>query len=91
VDDHLRVKEPQLENIFTIGDCAAMENDPRPQTAQVAEQEGKYVAWVLNNLAKGKQVDSFHYKYRGFVLKTTTPKERENISRFLQCIFFSFF
>ncbi|TFK24008.1 NADH dehydrogenase [Coprinopsis marcescibilis] len=47
VDDHLRMKG--AEGIFAIGDCTATSYAP---TAQVASQQGAYLARVLQQLAK---------------------------------------
>ncbi len=47
VDGHLRVKE----NIFAIGDCAAIKDDRGrllPPTAQIAEQSAEYVAKFIS-------------------------------------------
>lgn len=59
VDDHLRV----APNIYAIGDCAAERTTARPQTAQVANQEGKYVARILN----GKTTAPFKYNHMGML------------------------
>lgn len=45
-DDWLRVKG--AETIFSLGDCSAMESGPLPATAQVAGQQGAYLARLLN-------------------------------------------
>ena len=47
VDEHLRMKG--AEGIFAIGDCTATSYAP---TAQVASQEGAYLARVLKQLAR---------------------------------------
>ncbi|MDW8466978.1 MAG: FAD-dependent oxidoreductase [Chloroherpetonaceae bacterium] len=49
-DGYLRVKGET--NIFAAGDCATIEDDPQPATAQVAQQEGIYLAKLLNAMAK---------------------------------------
>jgi hypothetical protein len=41
--------------------------DKLPPTAQVAEQEGKYVARVLNAKANGKDYGPFKYQNRGML------------------------
>ncbi|KAK9906340.1 hypothetical protein WJX75_000240 [Coccomyxa subellipsoidea] len=43
-----------LENIFALGDCCANTENPLPALAQVAEQQGKYLATQLNAAAKAK-------------------------------------
>lgn len=52
VDEYLHVKEPGVEGVYAVGDCAAFETNPLPATAQGAEQEGKYLAqYALSPLA----------------------------------------
>ncbi|EME28347.1 NADH dehydrogenase isoform 1 [Galdieria sulphuraria] len=46
VDSWLRVKGAL--NVFAVGDCAAMEPVPLPATAQVAGQQGAYLARLFN-------------------------------------------
>ncbi|KAH9288983.1 hypothetical protein KI387_033100 [Taxus chinensis] len=54
VDEWLRV--PAVEDVYAIGDCAGFHEStgktPLPALAQVAEREGKYLAKLLNQLAK---------------------------------------
>ena len=53
-----------------MGDCAEIEDDPLPATAQVASQQGAYLAKRLNALAKGKQSVAdkpFHFKFLGLM------------------------
>lgn len=45
VDGHLRVQG--YDNIYAIGDCSYIEDNPLPCTAQVAEREGRFVADFL--------------------------------------------
>jgi len=59
VDDHLRVLG--MEDVFALGDCAEIESDPLPATAQVAQGQGHYLASFLN----GKTKEPFHFKYLG--------------------------
>ncbi|EPQ51528.1 FAD/NAD P-binding domain-containing protein [Gloeophyllum trabeum ATCC 11539] len=47
VDDHLRLKG--AESIFALGDCTATQYAP---TAQVATQEGAYLARLFNSIAR---------------------------------------
>jgi NADH dehydrogenase len=57
------------ENIFAVGDVAAMmtkENpQPYPMVAQVAIQQGKLLAKNLNASLKGKPMEPFHYRDLG--------------------------
>jgi len=67
VDEHLRVKAEGVECVYAIGDCAAFETNPLPATAQGAEQEGKYLAWALNQKARGREASKFTYHHRGML------------------------
>ncbi len=64
-DEYFRVRG--YENIYAIGDCAAIESNPLPATSQVAQQQGKYLARALNRLASGKPVEPFRYKHLGML------------------------
>eukprot|EP01124_Arcella_intermedia_P012720 TRINITY_DN19073_c0_g1_i3.p1 TRINITY_DN19073_c0_g1~~TRINITY_DN19073_c0_g1_i3.p1 ORF type:complete len:491 (-),score=97.07 TRINITY_DN19073_c0_g1_i3:10-1482(-) len=46
VDEHLRVQGE--EDVYALGDCAEMEGQPLPATAQVAQAQGHYLASLLN-------------------------------------------
>ncbi|CAG9953233.1 unnamed protein product [Clonostachys rosea f. rosea IK726] len=52
VDSHFRVRIDNgsiLPNVFAIGDCAVMENQRLPATAQVANQQAAHLGRYLNN------------------------------------------
>lgn len=53
------LKVENTKNIFAIGDCAYSGNPP---TAQVASQQGKYLAKYFNNNFKGNE---FEFKSKG--------------------------
>lgn len=65
VDEYFRVKG--FSNIYAAGDCAVIEGQNYPATAQVAQQEGKYIAHQLNRMAKGKPAEPFQYKNLGML------------------------
>jgi NADH:ubiquinone reductase (non-electrogenic) len=56
-DGYFRVKG--FENIYAFGDCAEIENLPLPVTAQVAQQEGLYLAKVFNRMENKLKEFSF--------------------------------
>ena len=71
---------PGYQNVYSMGDCAAFRENPLPQTAQVAQQEGTYIAKFLNLKAKlnipseseevlvekvKSQLGPFHFNFRG--------------------------
>lgn len=68
VDSYFRVID--THHVFALGDCATTEKQTFPATAQVAMQEGKYLAGVLNHLGKGRPIESmapFRYKHLGML------------------------
>ena len=65
VDDHFRV--PGTDGVYAIGDCAAIQDTPLPETAQVAQQEGKYLAASLEALARGRDAGPFRYRHLGML------------------------
>ncbi|EFJ46064.1 hypothetical protein VOLCADRAFT_63040, partial [Volvox carteri f. nagariensis] len=42
-----------VPHVYALGDCCANPDNPLPALAQVAEQQGRYLARVLNAAAKG--------------------------------------
>ena len=56
-------------NIFVIGDLAHYEQDgqPLPGVAQVAMQQGEYVADVLRRRRFQKEIRPFHYRDKGML------------------------
>jgi NADH:ubiquinone reductase (non-electrogenic) len=65
VDDYFRVKG--FDTIYAIGDCAVLEKSPLPATAQVAQQQGKYLARALNSRMKGHTAEPFRYRDLGML------------------------
>jgi NADH:ubiquinone reductase (non-electrogenic) len=65
VDASLRV--PDREDIYALGDCAAVGEPPLPATAQVAQQQGKYLAKALENRRRGRTVEPFRFKAQGML------------------------
>lgn len=55
------------ESIYALGDCSLIEGDPLPATAQVAEQQGRYLARAFRDRAAGKPVEPFVYKKMGML------------------------
>ncbi|GFU12912.1 internal alternative NAD(P)H-ubiquinone oxidoreductase A2, mitochondrial [Nephila pilipes] len=67
VDDYLRVLGDPKGDIYALGDCAALESNPLPCTAQVAERQGRYLAKSLNILQKKEQVKPFCFQSSGML------------------------
>ena len=65
IDRFLRV--PEHPEIYALGDCATLEEKNLPATAQLAQQEGRYVARSLNALARGKRVEPFRERNFGML------------------------
>lgn len=63
VDHHLRVLGQ--EQIYAVGDCAATPEKPLPQLAQVAAQQGTYLAQRLNRPDEPAP-PPFRWRNRGF-------------------------
>lgn len=64
-DRYLKVSG--LSDVFAIGDCATVEGEEFPATAQVAMQAGKYLGRYFNILAADKKPDLFKYKHLGML------------------------
>lgn len=65
VDGFFHIKG--YEDIYAIGDCCEYENEMYPVTAQVAQQEGRYLAVALNRISKNKTVHPFKFKNLGML------------------------
>jgi len=61
VDDKLRVKGTNSNDVFAFGDCAVSGN---PLTAQVAAQQGKYLGRVFRDEGANSS-SSFKYNHQG--------------------------
>lgn len=53
--------------VFAIGDCATRSGDELPATAQVAQQEGEYLARLLNARVRGRPERRFRYRHMGML------------------------
>ena len=52
---------------YAAGDCAVIAGQSYAATAQVAQQEGRYMARQFNRMAKGKPREPFQYKNLGML------------------------
>lgn len=64
-DEYFRVLNHS--EIYALGDCATVGEKNFPATAQVAQQEGKYLAKAFNRRVRGKHVEPFRYKHYGML------------------------
>jgi NADH dehydrogenase len=55
------------DRIFAIGDIALCEQDPNPQLAQPALQQGKHAAEQVVHLVRGEPTQPFRYHDRGMM------------------------
>ncbi|EAU86695.2 NADH dehydrogenase [Coprinopsis cinerea okayama7 len=74
VDDHLRLKG--ADGVFAIGDCTATSYAP---TAQVASQQGAYLARVLHQLAKKDSIEQRLKKLEE--IQVEDPAEKEKLEK----------
>jgi NADH:ubiquinone reductase (H+-translocating) len=51
--------------VFAFGDCAAVDDDPAPPTAQAAQQQADYLARALRARLEGRTVSGFRYRSQG--------------------------
>ncbi len=79
VDNRLRVKD--AEGIYALGDCADVEGQGYPATAQVAEQQGRYLAKAFMRRAAGKEDGSFVYKHQGMLAYVGGNRALADLSR----------
>jgi NADH:ubiquinone reductase (non-electrogenic) len=65
VNEKLQVADH--ENVFALGDCASVAGKNYPTTAQVAQQQGKYLGKALNTWARGVSPKPFWYLHQGML------------------------
>lgn len=80
IDHYLKVNG--TENIYALGDCTEIPDEPFPVTAQVAQRQGKYIGKTLNKLAKGKTIKPFKYKDLGMLAYIGSHKALANTSQY---------
>lgn len=65
VDHRLRLAGHDV--VYALGDCATFADSPLAATAQVAQQQGKYLARALERRRRGKPVEPFRYQPFGML------------------------
>lgn len=73
VDDYLRMQGAQ-DSIFAIGDCTATSYAP---TAQVASQQGAYLARVLGSLAKKENLKNMLHQLESSIDQVKGEEEKK--------------
>ena len=75
-----------LENVYAIGDIAAMITDEypkgHPMLAQAAIQQGKLLAKNLDRAIQGKELKKFKYKDKGALATIGRSKAVADLGRF---------
>lgn len=69
VNEFLQAKG--YDNIFMLGDCAAATGEDGkilPPTAQLAVQQGDWMAFSLHSLIKGRKINPYHSRMEGILL-----------------------
>jgi len=94
VDNFNRVKG--FENIFALGDVAAMEGDPRypkghPQMAPPAMQQGKLLAENISRLIEKKEMKPFVYTDKGSMATVGRNRAVVDMGAFRAPGFFAWF
>jgi len=67
IDRNLRVVDDLCADVYALGDCAEIDDYPLSPTAQVAQQQGKYLADSLNDEAEGKPIKPFTFHLLGLM------------------------
>lgn len=81
VIDHF-LKVNGTNNIYAMGDCTEIPDEPFPVTAQTAQRQGKYLGKALNRIAAGKEVKPFKYKDLGMLAYIGSHKALANTSQY---------
>lgn len=79
VDERLKAKE--ADGVYALGDCAEVEGRAYPATAQVAEQQGSYLAKSFNRRAAGKEDRDFKYRHQGMLAYIGGNRALADLSR----------
>ncbi|KAF7968064.1 hypothetical protein HWV62_32093, partial [Athelia sp. TMB] len=80
IDDHLRMAGAE-DSVFAIGDCTASSYAP---TAQVASQQGAYLARQFQQLAKKDALEAQLASLQQVQETEETAKEKESLTRQLE-------
>lgn len=81
VIDHF-LKVSGTKNVYAIGDCTEIADEPFPVTAQTAQSQGKYLGKSLNKLARGKEIKPFKYKDLGMLAYIGSHKALANTNQY---------
>ncbi|KAL0071083.1 NADH:ubiquinone oxidoreductase [Marasmius tenuissimus] len=76
VDDHLRMVGAEQQGIFAIGDCTSTSYAP---TAQVASQQGSYLARVFAQIAKRDNLEAKVGELERSAAMILQPEEKNSV------------
>ncbi|KAJ8082410.1 NADH:ubiquinone oxidoreductase [Marasmius tenuissimus] len=76
VDDHLRMVGAEQQGIFAIGDCTSTSYAP---TAQVASQQGSYLARVFAQIAKRDNLEAKLGELERSAAMILQPEEKNSV------------
>jgi len=79
-DEYFRVHG--TESIYAIGDCALIEGKNFPATAQVAQQQGRFLARHLKRVERGRSVEAFRYRHYGMLAYVGGGKALADLENF---------
>jgi len=80
IDSYFHVKGE--ESIYALGDCSVLESEELPATAQVAQQQGKYLADALTRRTSGRRVTQFRYRNLGMLAYVGGNKALADLKNF---------
>ncbi|MBE2217814.1 MAG: FAD-dependent oxidoreductase [Ignavibacteria bacterium] len=80
INHYLKVQGTQ--NVYGLGDCSEIPDEPFPATAQTAQRQGKYLGKSLNKIASGKEIKPFKYKDLGMLAYIGSHKALANTSQY---------
>ena len=80
VDEYLRIDE--TSRLFALGDCSSVMGREFPATAQVAQQQGKYLSSALKRYVRAETVEPFRYRSYGMLAYIGTGKALADLDRF---------
>lgn len=80
IDHYLKVSG--TDNVYALGDCTEIPDEPFPVTAQTAQRQGKYLGKTLNKLAKGRSIKPFKYKDLGMLAYIGSHKALANTNQY---------
>ena len=79
-DDYFSVNGAR--GVYSIGDCAVIEGKDLPATAQVAQQEGRFLAQHLRRLQRGRAIKPFRYRHYGMLAYVGSGKALADLASF---------